>query len=391
MTKPKLTVIKGGMAAPKEHNKKYFISAYVTDTRLMGVIVVYIHWRLPSQFATPDFHQFFYFDVEEFGFENYKSLLGDDVDELCLIEQALINGLGGKKVEITKREASHLIYQYSQFNLEKNIPLPSGLPEYQFLIENPTTFTQEEKEILMEKQCAKILSDFQTINYFLMRSFGKDLAGAAYLAVNDCPLDIYPKYPCATLCKNTIDEIGDGTYLCESLIDYDDRYSIVVSQLRVDDLRVTEFKPCSGFNVSSSEAAMMLSRPEFVTVYELLLTPEDFDNNIEELTRNSMMTTHENGKLFLAFHGNNDHTNKSTFRLSEDVLGLYYVTDFGQLILGAYTMADIHMLERDLRKSSLAPFLVPAYKYEFKEPIVFEFVQSDFEDFNDFLDFIKDE
>ena len=30
-------------------------------------------------------------------------------------------------------------------------------------------------------------------------------------------------------------------------------------------------------------------------------------------------------------------------------------------------------------------------KYEFKEPVLFEFIQSDFEDFEDFLNFIKNE
>ena len=30
-------------------------------------------------------------------------------------------------------------------------------------------------------------------------------------------------------------------------------------------------------------------------------------------------------------------------------------------------------------------------KYEFKEPVLYEFIQSDFEDFNEFLDFIRNE
>ena len=136
---------------------------------------------------------------------------------------------------------------------------------------------------------------------------------------------------------------------------------------------------------------MMLSRAEFVTVYEVLMPPEEFGAALGQMTLGSMTTSHENGKLFLAFNKNNNHVNKRVFRLSEDVFGLYYITDFGQLIVSSYSLPGIHALERDLRKSVLAPYLMATAKYEFKEPVLYEFIQSDFEDFNEFLDFIRNE
>ena len=39
----------------------------------------------------------------------------------------------------------------------------------------------------------------------------------------------------------------------------------------------------------------------------------------------------------------------------------------------------------------LAPFLMITSKDEFKESVLFEFIQSDFEDFEDFLSFIRNE
>lgn len=56
----------------------------------------------------------------------------------------------------------------------------------------------------------------------------------------------------------------------------------------------------------------------------------------------------------------------------------------------AYSLQDIRFLENKLKMSMLAPFLITTAKYEFKEPVLFEFVQSDFEDFDDFLDFIRE-
>ena len=60
-------------------------------------------------------------------------------------------------------------------------------------------------------------------------------------------------------------------------------------------MRVVRYERASGFKVTSSEAAMMLSRSEFVTVYELIADPEEIDEKKLELNFNSMMTMHGNG------------------------------------------------------------------------------------------------
>lgn len=395
MTRPKFTVIEGGLSVPKDTAEKQFAGAYVTNTRLMGVIGLYIHWKLSDPYAASDFHQFFYLDAEEFGFETYKSILGNNVEEIFAVEQALMGGLGGRKIEISQRESRYLLCEYARFNERHNIPLPQGYEEYGFLIEHPTVLNPNEQKALMEKQCDTILSAYQAANYFLMRCFGHDYEAAAWLCDGDFPLDLYEKeHPPATLCKNTVDvdESRPNSYLCESLIEYNDHYTLIVSELTINQKnQITSFEKCSGFSVSPAEAAMMLARAEFVTVYEVLMPPEEFSLTLGQMSLNAMMTPHEHGKLFLTFNKNNNHVNKQVFRLSEDVFGLYYITDFGQLIISSYSLAGIHTLERDLRKSVLAPYLVATAKYEFKEPVLYEFIQSDFEDFNDFLDFIRTE
>ncbi len=143
-------------------------------------------------------------------------------------------------------------------------------------------------------------------------------------------------------------------------------YETVISKVLVKDLKITGFEHCSGFPVSSVEAAMMLAKAEFVTVYEVLLSDEDMDNNLGELTvnLNTVMSTHENGRLFMVFKSNNDHVNSRIFRLSNDVKGIYFLTDYGQLILASYgTISDIRALEKKLRLSPLAPFLMITSKY----------------------------
>jgi hypothetical protein len=136
---------------------------------------------------------------------------------------------------------------------------------------------------------------------------------------------------------------------------------------------------------------MMLSRPEYVSVYEIIVDPEEFDEKSWDLSLSTMVTIHDNGKLFLSFNSNNNHVNKQVFRLSDDVFGLYFVTDFGQLILSASTLKNIQSMESKILKSPLGHILIPGSKFEFKEPVLYEFIQSDFDDFDEFVEYLNPE
>ena len=100
-------LINGGLTETAEGSRKEFISAYVTDTRLMGVTGMYVHWALPENSHMTHLHQFFYFDAEECGFDTYRSVLGDggkdEFEEIRDIENYLMGGLGGTNVGISDR------------------------------------------------------------------------------------------------------------------------------------------------------------------------------------------------------------------------------------------------------------------------------------------------
>lgn len=393
MSKPLLTVIEGGLSPSKENTEKQFAGAYITNTRLMGVMGMYVHWKLPEYPSCPDFHQFFYFDAEEYGFESYRSVMGNRVEEIAAIEQTMINGLGGRKNELSEKEVRFVLWQYLLFNKERNIPLPEGFNEYEFLLEEPSDYSDAAKWELVQKLCDPIGSDFHVINYFLMRCFGHDYEAASWLCRPDVPLYLYKDiHPQATFCKNTIDADPEeeGAYLCESLIEYQGQYHLIVSRLTVDNnLVISSFEACSGFMISSSEAAMMLAKPEFITVYEVLIPTDEFAELLGQVPLNCLITPHQNGKLYMMFHNHNDHVNRQIFMLSADVSGIYYLTDSGQLLAAAYDLPGIHALEKDLRKSVLSPYMVATGKYEFKEPVLYEFVESSFDDFNEFVEFIQ--
>ncbi|HZK61181.1 MAG TPA: hypothetical protein VFC41_03840, partial [Anaerovoracaceae bacterium] len=199
-------------------------------------------------------------------------------------------------------------------------------------------------------------------------------------------------YISSTLCKNSIKKVKGGNisiYNCESLIEEEGRYDLLFTELSIENFKVVSYTKKTTLRISPPEAGLLLSRPEFVTLYEITFDPENFDELIAEATERAMVTSHENGKLYLAFNKNNAHVNKKEYRLNEDVYGLFYVTDYGQLIIASYTKQGIRTLENDLKKTELNNYLIETGKYEFKEPVLYEFVNSDFDDFEEFLDFIK--
>ncbi len=407
MKKSDLKIIKGGLSSNIDMMRKDFVSAYVTDTRLMGVLAVYARWNIagPSTdfSGEPDqLHQFFYIDCEEAGLETYTSHPGTDIIGIEITEQALVGGLGAKRVDLNERSLRGLLCHWRKFNVKHNLPLPENYSEYGFLLEPETVLTSPEQHSLMEEICSELVSDYQLINYFLMRCFGRDYDGARFLTASagdadKFPLDLYDSYIQATFCKNVIDvekKYGDGSisYLCESLIEMNGKYETVISKVVAKDRKVIGFEHCSGFRVSEAEAAMMLAKPEFMTICEVMLSEDDMKKNLGEFTvgLNTVMSKQENGHLFMAFKESNSHVNNRVFMLSNDVKGVYFLSDYGQLIVTAYSLRDIRKLEATLAASPLSPYLVPTAKYEFIEPLLFEFIQSDFDDFETFLDFLQE-
>lgn len=392
MKNNKLTVIRGGLAETAIKSSKIFESAYITDTRLMGVLSMYVHWKLPDNPTMKDLHQFFYFDAEEYGFESYKSVLGNNIDEIEAIEYALIGGLGGQKININEREARYLLQEYVSYNKTADIPLPDEIKEYDFMLEPKIKLSQPEEYILMSKECKKIQSEYELVNYFMMRCIGRDFVAAKFLINNSFNLDLYPEFGPATLCKNTLDPAPqENALISESLIDYNDTYYIVISHITFNGLSIEKYERVSTFKITPQEASMMLSRPEYISVYEFIGDTEDFDSQTNKHTEKAMITVHDSGKLFMIFHQNNQHVDQRIYRLNEDVYGVYFISDYGQLLVAAYSLEEINVLEKELRYSKVAPYLIPSSKYEFKEPVLYEFVNSGMEDFEDFVELISDD
>jgi len=398
LKKSDLKVIRGGALAAAGPDEK-FVDAYATDTRLMGVLVVYIRWQLSGVRAagrkSRDLRQFFYIETTEEGIESYQGVYGDDEEEIRFVEQSMTGGLGAGRVLLSMKEAVFLIQRYAEMTRGFGNPLPDERDEYEFILRREAALSPKREAGLFRRLCGEIVSANQLINYFLMRYFGKDFYAAEMLGevkIDDTLDDV----GIATLCRNEITAPEEGAppdgglYVCESVIEEDRGHRIVVSEIGIEPgdgvFRVGSFEVASMFAISPAEAAMKLSRPEFVTVYEVAGSVDRLLFELDGYYVAAMQKLTEGGKLYLVFNEDNRHLEKDVYLLNDDVKEILYVTVEDQLIVGTYTLAGIKRLENRLKMSRLGGQLIEVAKYEFKEPILYDYTMSYGGDFVRYID-----
>ena len=386
LKKSDLKVIRGGALSQSLPDEK-FESAYATNTCLMGVLIIYIKWKLPGIAAAGNkgrsLHQFYYIETTEEGIESYRGICGDDDDELRFTEQSMLGGLGAEKVFLTMNEAVFLVQRYAEITKKFGRPLPDEIREYDFVLKREAVLSADREEALFSKLCGKIDSVNMLINYFLMRYFIKDFFAAEMLADFDLDTGLLPGVGPATLCRNEIMTSGgaeDGRYVCESVTEDDHGHSIIVSELSVaitgGKYLISSFDVTNTLAISPTEAAMKLARPEFATVYEIAGPVDNVLFELDQRYIGSLQNLCEGGKLYIVFNRDNRHMNKSIYMLNDDVKEILFVTVEDQLIIGSYTLSGIKRLENRMMLSKVSKQLIEVAKYEFKEPILYDYTMS---------------
>jgi hypothetical protein len=165
------------------------------------------------------------------------------------------------------------------------------------------------------------------------------------------------------------------------VIEEDRGHRIVVSEIGVSeddkgDLVCTRFSVESTFSISEAEAAMKLARPEYVTVYEVAGTVEDVLEELDSRYAGALQNLTEGGKLYIRFFDDNKHVGKQNYLLNDDVKEIVYLTVEDQLIIGSYSLSGIKRIENRLLLSRFARQLIEVGKYEFKEPMLYDYTMS---------------
>ena len=74
--------------------------------------------------------------------------------------------------------------------------------------------------------------------------------------------------------------------------------------------------------------------------------------------------------------------------MNDDIRAMYYLTDFNQLLVIAYSYEAVFEAELHITLAMMPNYMRVSKKYEFREPIIYEFIKSNFEDFNEFLNVV---
>lgn len=397
MDKRDLKVIKGGLpddALPSDiapSRDRTFVSAWATDTRLMAVVCMHIHWKVSSGELETDEHQFLYFDAVDTGFERFEKTDSDDEKALLEKEISFAGGLGGRKVGLDEKEAIFLVKHFCNMNKRRGLEFPKNKGEYMFLLRMDGKLTPDEEADLFRRLTVKMKSVYEVMNYFMMQIVNRDEECIRFLSDGRLGKEACPKKLTGTLYKNDLKLLDreTNTYQAESLIETDSGYEVWLSSIKMDGDNVEDYKMTSRLEISDTEAYLALSHSEFIMVYELNES-QDLPQDSTPLTRRSSRVEEEDGYSYMLFRPNNDHVDTKNYRLYQDIFGIYHVTTTGQLICAANDQRDMGMLEIDLVFSPLFQQMDLAGNYEFNEPVMAQFLASGYDDFNEFMSEITD-
>ncbi len=382
------------------------VKAEATDTRLMGVMGLHLHWALSEekqlQYAAElkdtaaEFHQLFYFECEENNLETSGEVYGDDTEEVEMAVKRYFGGLGASMHEISAPECMYLAETFIQKELFEKGRLSSDLEELHSYALGIEPLNKAQKAELMKKICVGVITNYGRINYFLMRSFARDVEGARLLAsddMTDSQLLAAALAEASTLRYNSCrrwgcleDDVLTAVYLCESLVETDLKCAMIFTEIAVREGRIVSVLRRSGFYITDDEADRKLSRPEFISFYEIgEASQPDLEQALEYAYPQATRKIFDNGLLFMEYNEDNSHVELPEYRITDDLKVSYFITNNGQLIVAGNDMDKSAAADAALLRQSFAKDLMPMGRYSFAHPLLGPFIDSGYDDFIDYL------
>ena len=394
-----LKLIHGKKSDKYDHFRDYdFESCRAVCARLMGVVALKVTWR-GKENRRDRLYQVIHLDYSEYGVDDYQEFIctpgesdyGDNKEEM--------NGLWGRFVAVMGSPTMDIDPSCMLRLIEDALPLASENIDREYDSDENKEFRAYAKMRLgymtdalncegitsadwssrdaIEEVSPHRLSAFETINYFIMRLVDCDWKAASYLSSMDPEALRSTGLTDAgiqTLVRSDI-EIGDRRkdppedgasfpFRCRITTLARDAYyhSTFIIWLsgthRTTNPVVTDIRTGPVIKLSEYEAAMQVSRAEYITVFdckdEML---KGFDPKYIGPFANSAATMVPNGWLYTAYKGSNSHVDTSSYRLNDDVYGYAVLTIAGELVLMSNDLRSISMLDDAAIFSLYSPFL----------------------------------
>lgn len=387
-TRMHLTVIPGGKNTTEEKTPQ-FSHAYATNTRLMGVVAVKAMETLPDG---REVIHFFHLDFEEFGIDAYERVDTEEPETLQRMTQKMTGGLGGQLVRISPEELAFLIREAYALNLSRSEALPSEMEGLFSFLKAENHLESRQIHELWLRITPELATDTELVNYYLMRLWAGDVPGALFLSRTAATAEPFGTKP-AVMVRNRVQFLkeagGVRYYQAETLSDNDREYRVAACEVGVFEeggqRRVFSASVQSTFKVSEVEAAFMLRRTEHLALYRVL----DMDRVrlfFDLFKPDAMITLYEAGVLYTYFKADNAHVRESEYRLNDDVQCYYYLSEDDQLVVCALEGKNLRAAQLELELREMLSLLVFENEYVAETPILYDFIHSDYLDFQDFWD-----
>ncbi len=394
-----LKLIYGKKSDKYDHFRDYdFESCRAVCARLMGVAALKVTWR-GRENRRDRLIQVIHLDYSEYGIDDYQEFICTPGESDFSDKKEEMNGLWKRFVAVMGSLVTDIDPSCMLRLIEDALPLASENVNREYDSDENREFRAYAKMRLgfmtdalnregitsadcssrdaIEQLSPHKLSAFETINYFIMRLVDCDWPAASYLSSMDTEAlrsSGLTDPGIQTLIRSDIeisnrrkDPPDDGAsfpFRCRVTTLARDAYyhSTFVIWLsgnhRTTNPVVTDIKAGSVIKLSDYEAAMQVSRSEYITVFDCkddML--KGFDPKYIGPFANSAATMVPNGWLYTAYKGNNSHVDTSSYRMNDDVYGYAVLTIGGELVLMSNDLRSISMLDDATIFSLYAPFL----------------------------------
>ncbi len=393
-----LRIIHGRKSIKYDHFGDYeFKSCRVIASRLMGVTALKVKWRGKNN-KNAVFYQIIHLDYSEYGVDEYREFEcipgepdnADNRREMSALWNHFISVMGGEVTEVDAHVMMRLIVDAlplagedisREYDSDENREFRNyALLRIRYMMDalHAAGFSESDcsSDYAIRAAMPARLGAYETINYFIMRLVDHDFPAASVLTTIDMEKlkDIELTEPgIQTLMKCNIerssrkgDPSADGSHPFRCRITtlgrnryYHSTFVIWLSgSLLSKDPLVTDIKVGSTLKLSEYEAAMQLTRPEYITVFGIRGSDSDkVDVSAVGPFRGAESEITPNGLLFTAYKPDNSHVDKAEYRLEGDVTGYALMSLSGEIVLMSHELRDITSIDDALAYSFYAPYL----------------------------------
>ncbi|MDY2793768.1 MAG: hypothetical protein SPG13_04770 [Peptostreptococcus porci] len=387
-----------------------FKRAFCTNTRLMGAMMMAVEWE--SDISGIEAHVFL-LDSEGLGIYDFfvkKDASDRELSDFYINKSSCF---GGENIELEEVEALSLFAHFYDKNIRNEKEIPENLTEemYDFYIEKLKKCSNSNNSddnndgsdsndvscfdfakvkslsVMFNKLCKKIDSEYEFVNYMVMRFIARDREALLSFSGSDLLSNQHITEINGTFLYNHVNRKSDDRYICSTVYEDIDGYYetklIIVIEKNVDMYNLLSIIIILNNPISEEDVFKLISKREAISVFNILdenLSVDDLDifykidNMITNLYKSIQRLEYENGVLYTQYWSDNSHVDNEIYVINNDIQFLIYVDD-ERLYLATYDY-ETQIFVENLLKSILENVVEFDGVYEFDQNVLFDFIQS---------------